>query len=176
MIITNKKIAKKTIAKKTTAKKVYIRKVVRLSKNSHIDLLKAIDDNDNSLSDRPDLYMLGENKYHVVKDMIKLDEQEYAGGCSEMPQIAHDSQVQAYLKLAKKGLTGCGYARVTSSFQFGGWWGTDSGNDIYNDAEYMLSVDTYSMTAEACITHKEFTHNSYGSKRLITLYVEILDK
>ncbi len=163
---------KKTTVKKKPAKE-YVRKGVRLSKKIHEELIDAIEAfEDDYDAWKPYVYMLGENKHRVVKAMIKIDEAN-AGGCGEMPALDKKSLAKAYIQLSKKGLIPCGYARVCHEFEFGGFWAGDSGNDIYKNVDYILSLDCYSIVAESC---KKGPRAIDGSNKLRTLFVEIMEK
>ena len=140
-------IKKKITVKKKPAKE-YVRKGVRLSKKIHEELTDAINTFEDDDAWRPYVYMLGENKHHVVKAMIRIDEAD-GGGCEEMPNLDKKSLAKAYIQLSKKGLIPCGYARVCHEFEFGGFWAGDSGNDIYKNVDYILSLDCYSIVAES---------------------------
>ena len=166
---------RKTRKKRTT--KPYERTSVRLSQHAYRSLLNEQENYDNEHF-QPNVFLLGENKYHIVKDIILLNppDNEEHGGCDHMPEIDRGRVADAYIKLAKQNLIGCGYARVSDHFEFDGTVQEDTGIDIYNkDVQYLLSVDDDNITAQVARVFKR-PGRRYTFNRLTTLYVEVLDK
>jgi len=145
-----RKPTRKPVSKsKVRHKKPYDRKHVMITKDVNNMLRREYEDYDGSVNCEngiPLVILLGENKRHVVKDYEKLV--ACMDGCGEMPTITGSAISNAYIRLAKRGLTGCAIARVGYTFDNSSLWGTDSGSAIYlKNMDYILSIDERGITA-----------------------------
>jgi len=96
----------------------------------------------------PQVYLLGENKKHVVTDFEKLI--NCLDGCREMPSISSTEIANAYIRLAKRKLTPCAIARVGNDFANDSVWAEDSGAALWNkNMQFILSYNGYVFRAAA---------------------------
>jgi hypothetical protein len=145
-----KKATKKTTKnKKATPKKPAQLTQVRISKNVKESLVREFDSYRRSTmydDGEPLVLLLGEDKRGTVKEYERL--LSARGGCSEMPSIRAEEISHAYIRLAKRGYTGCAIARLGTDFENYNLWGYDSGVAIYmKNMKYILTYDGYAFRA-----------------------------
>lgn len=94
----------------------------------------------------PQVYLLGENKRHMIMDFEKLF--SYSDGCGEMPSIGSTEITNAYIRLAKRKLIPCGIARVGNRFSNNNLWDEDSGGALLTkNMQYVLTYNGIKFSA-----------------------------
>lgn len=132
--------------KELMEKRGKLRKYVTLSKTVAHDLLRAYKSWEETGDEYPAVFLIGENGKQVIKDIERLG--NLNSGCGEMPSITSTEISNAYVRLARRGLTGCAIARVGEGFDNDNTWGSDSGYAIYTkNLKYILSYDGRRFTA-----------------------------
>lgn len=99
-------------------------------------------------SSQPLVFLIGENKRHVAKEMVKLTTVD--GGCDLMPSIPAGAFANAYITLAKRNLIPCAIARVSTYFASSeGIWDYDDGPAIFmENLSYILSYSEKNTVAQ----------------------------
>ena len=89
-------------------------------------------------SDYPVSFMIAKNKDGVLDTALQLKPD--GDGCSEMSGFESRQLHSVYVKIAKKGKTPCGFARVKSqSGYFQNGWGCDAG-EAASYVQFILTV------------------------------------
>jgi hypothetical protein len=100
----------------------------------------------------PIVYLLGEDKQGIVRDMIEILDED---GCEEMPNLNTESLTYAYVTLAKRKLIPMGLARVGKYIYESGYWeDAPSGTALFTKGiGYILTINgANAMHAEAYIS------------------------
>jgi len=140
----------KAKAKPKLPAKPYKRTVVKLSYDL-VDSLKreltCYKEDYYDRSNEPLVFLIGENKHHVAKEMVKLT--TIQGGCDLMPSISSGAFTNAYITLAKRNLIPCAIARVSTYFTSKSYWDYDDGPAIFmKNLSYILSYSEKDTVAQ----------------------------
>lgn len=157
-----------------------LRRHVTMSKEVAHDLLRAYKAWQEGEEEYPAVFLVGENGKQVIKDIERLG--NLNNGCGEMPSITSSEMSNAYVRLARRGLTGCGIARVGESFDNDNIWGSDSGSAIFTkNMKYIISYDGRSFVGATVIDKDEeifgdddYEEDDYGfNKNLLKLEIRM---